>query len=306
MGRSAIVAAVLGAAILARSKNADPKAQDSIVTPWWSLWILAAFGPIAFPMLSPDPEIPAVVRARYRAFTVDEYQDVNQLQQSLLELWIGALERISKAGITRLAAIHRGFSSSDKATYRNKPKWEIPIELKRLIPDLPVFCDPSHICGNTALIPSVAQQAIDLHFDGLMIEAHINPQAALSDAKQQLTPEELARLLADLVYKRPFVEDTAFSTGLERLRAVIDRIDTDLIDLIARRMSVVEEIGRLKEESGVMIYQPGRWDEIVKSRVKAGAGRNLSEEFVFALFQSIHQEAIAHQTKARDRDGKDR
>lgn len=213
-----------------------------------------------------------------------------------LELWVGALERLSNAGITKLAAIHRGFSTDDNAVYRNKPMWEIPIELKRLLPDLPLICDPSHICGNRELLLPVAQQAVDLDYDGLMIETHVDPSVALSDAKQQITPAALRELLAEVVYKRVFTNDVTLYQRLEELRAVIDKLDTQLLDVLAQRMEVSRQIGALKERGGLTIYQPNRWDQLVKSRTRIGKGKNLSEAFIFDLFQAIHQESIATQS----------
>lgn len=213
-----------------------------------------------------------------------------------LDLWIGALERISNAGVTRLAAIHRGFSTIDKSKYRNKPKWEIPIELKRLIPDVPIICDPSHICGNRELLLTVAQQAIDLDFDGLMIETHIDPKSALSDAKQQITPNELDSLLRRIVYKKPFSDDESFYHELEKLRADIDMFDNQLLDILSRRMEVSKKIGIIKEKSKITIYQQSRWDEIVNNRIKMGMSYELSEEFILNIYQSIHQESISRQT----------
>lgn len=214
-----------------------------------------------------------------------------------LELWIGALERISNAGITKLAAIHRGFSTIDKAKYRNKPKWEIPIELKRLIPDLPIICDPSHICGNRDLLLNVAQQAIDLDFDGLMIETHIDPKAALSDSKQQITPEELDNLLSRIIYKKNFSDDVSFYRELEKLRADIDIFDNQLLDILSHRMKISRQIGIMKEKNEITIYQPNRWEELVNNRIKIGSGYELSEDFVLNLFQSIHKESMSRQTK---------
>lgn len=212
-----------------------------------------------------------------------------------LDLWIGALERISNAGVTKLAAIHRGFSTIDKTKYRNKPKWEIPIELKRLFPDLPIICDPSHICGNRELLLTVAQQAIDLDFDGLMIESHIDPKAALSDSKQQITPEELDSLLRRIIYKKPFSNDMSFYCELEKLRADIDMFDNQLLDILSRRMEVSRQIGVIKEKSKITIYQPSRWDEIINNRIKIGMSYGFSEEFIHGIYQIIHQESISQQ-----------
>lgn len=213
-----------------------------------------------------------------------------------LDLWIGALERISNAGITKLAAIHRGFSTIDNTKYRNKPKWEIPIELKRLIPDLPLICDPSHICGDRELLITVAQQAIDYNFDGLMIETHIDPKAALSDSKQQITPEELDNLLSRIIYKKTFSDDESFYHELEKLRADIDLFDNQLLDILSRRMEVSRKIGIIKRNNQITIYQPNRWNETVNKRIKIGMSYGFSEEFVLNIYQSIHQESISQQS----------
>ena len=214
-----------------------------------------------------------------------------------LELWIGALERINSAGITRLGAIHRGFSTFERTRYRNKPNWEIPIELKRRFPDLPLICDPSHICGSTELLQPVSQTAIDLNFDGLMIEAHIRPAEALSDAKQQLTPDELENMLARLVLRHESVDDVMTRTRLVELREKIDTIDRDLLEIMADRMSVAEEIGHYKKDNNITILQSARWDEIVKNRMKIGLEKNLSAGFISKLFEIVHKESICHQSR---------
>jgi len=166
-----------------------------------------------------------------------------------LELWLGAIERLQKVGITKIGAIHRGFSSYDKSQYRNKPMWELPIELKRRLPDIPMICDPSHICGRTDTLLATSQTAIDLAYDGLMIETHCNPSAALSDAKQQLTPKELGELLGKIIVRMTSVEDRKFISTLEDLRDRIDELDIRLINLLANRMEVAREIGKSKKES---------------------------------------------------------
>jgi chorismate mutase len=214
-----------------------------------------------------------------------------------LELWIGALERVNKAGITRLGAIHRGFSAFERSRYRNKPNWEIPIELKRRVPGLPLICDPSHICGNTELLQAVSQTALDLNFDGLMIESHICPEKALSDAKQQLTPDALESLLTNLVFRHESIDNVLARTKLVELREKIDKIDRDILEIMADRMSVAEEIGRYKKDNNVTILQSTRWDEIVRNRTKVGLEKNLTAEFVHKLFEIIHKESIHHQSK---------
>lgn len=213
-----------------------------------------------------------------------------------LALWIGALERLHQVGIDRIGAIHRGFSTLGQTKYRNKPNWEIPIELKRQVPEMPIICDPSHICGRKDLIPAVAQKAMDLNFSGLMIEAHYDPPNALSDAEQQLTPQELCALLKKLVFRKATSDDAA-KARLEDLREKIDHIDTEIIDILAERMNVVRDIGKVKKENKITIFQNKRWDAIIKSRVKKGLDLDLSEDFIIDLLQLIHREAIHIQTR---------
>jgi chorismate mutase len=216
-----------------------------------------------------------------------------------IQLWLGALERINQAGITRLAAIHRGFYTGIKTQYRNIPRWEIPIELRTLIPALPVICDPSHICGRTDTLALVAQTALDLNMAGLMIESHINPAEALSDAKQQVTPVELGRLLASLAV-RACSGNKAFTDKLEEMRGVIDEIDAVLIRTLSRRMEVVEQIGEYKYENNVTVFQLERWLEILKSRMAAGKVHGLDETFVKELCELLHKESIRLQTVVLD------
>ncbi|HYW94749.1 MAG TPA: bifunctional 3-deoxy-7-phosphoheptulonate synthase/chorismate mutase type II [Bacteroidales bacterium] len=212
-----------------------------------------------------------------------------------VELWIGALERINNAGITQLMAIHRGFSIYDKNLFRNDPQWQIPIELRRRIPDLPIITDPSHICGNRHLLYDVSQKAMDLNFDGLIIESHINPDKALSDAKQQITPAVLGELISRLVLREP---DAGFQAALTlaELREQIDKLDDKLLNLFEKRMKVVEEIGYQKKTNNLTILQSKRWDDILKKRVSLGSRKGLSEEFIMKVFRAIHQESINHQT----------
>ena len=212
-----------------------------------------------------------------------------------IDLWLGALERLGHAGVTRLGAVHRGFSSYERSKYRNNPHWSIPLELKRRQPDLPLLCDPSHICGTTDMIFDVSQRAMDLQFNGLMIESHINPGQALSDAAQQLLPADVGRLLERLRFRTHRATGEALGARLEELRDRIDSIDDQLIDILAKRMAAAEEIGRCKRDNNISIFQPARWDDIVRSRVKSGLERNLTEAFVLKLLEIIHQESIDHQ-----------
>lgn len=217
-----------------------------------------------------------------------------------LDLWIGALERIDRAGITKLAAIHRGFSSGKKIIYRNDPRWEIPIELKRLAPELPLLSDPSHICGRRDLLLHVAQKALDLDFDGLMIESHCNPDAAWSDAKQQITGSQLSDLLTNLICRESVSEDPILLNKLADVRFNIDQLDADLIQLLAQRMHLSEEIGRLKLENGLTIMQRNRWKDVVDDRLNKGISLGLDEEFLLHILQSIHQLSIKAQQRVFD------
>ncbi|MBK9542943.1 MAG: bifunctional 3-deoxy-7-phosphoheptulonate synthase/chorismate mutase type II [Bacteroidetes bacterium] len=214
-----------------------------------------------------------------------------------LELWIGALERLSRAGITKLAAIHRGFSSSEKSRYRNVPQWQIPIELKRRLPAMPLICDPSHISGNRNLISSISQTALDLNYDGLMIEVHTDPDHALSDREQQLTPEAFLRILEELIVRQPLVDDVIFLSLLEELCDRIDKIDEEILVLMAERMRVAREIGQYKKENNMTILQVERWTEILRTRLQSGLTKELSNEFIVRLYELIHQESIEHQTQ---------
>ena len=212
-----------------------------------------------------------------------------------LQLWVGALERINRAGITRIAALHRGFSSYGKSKYRNKPMWEIPIELRRLYPNLPIFNDPSHISGNRDLLESVAQKALDLDFDGLMLESHRDPAHAWSDASQQVTPDRLGEIVKELVIREE--KSSVADTQLEELRSEIDRIDSYILNILSERMDIAEKIGEFKKKNNITILQSGRWDAIVHDRTQKGLEKGLTEDFVKELFEAIHNESIRHQTK---------
>lgn len=214
-----------------------------------------------------------------------------------INLWIGALERINDAGIKKLAAIHRGFSSFDKSSYRNAPMWEIPIELKLMCPELPLFCDPSHIAGDKELIPYVSQKALDLDMEGLMLESHNNPKEAKSDAKQQLTPKELAKVLNQLVIRKKNAGDEDFINKLEQLRTVIDELDEELINKFSSRMSIIEKIGEYKSENNVTILQLERWEKILANRSFLAEKVGLSDDFIKKMLELVHQESIRVQTK---------
>lgn len=208
-----------------------------------------------------------------------------------LELWVGAFERLSKVGIKKLGAIHRGFSSYDKKIYRNLPQWHIPIELKRRYPNLPIICDPSHIGGKRDLIQPLSQQAMDLSYDGLIIETHCNPDAAWSDASQQVTPERLKEILGSLI-----IRDAKQSTeDLAELRQQIDELDDQLLELLAKRMRVSREIGTFKKEHGMTVVQTGRYDEILQKRISQAQEMGMGEEFMRTVLEAIHDESVSQQ-----------
>ena len=208
-----------------------------------------------------------------------------------LELWIGALERINQAGIKRLGAIHRGFSSYDKKIYRNLPMWQIPIELHRRIPDLPIICDPSHIGGTRELIAPLCQQAMDLGFDGLIVESHCEPDKAWSDAKQQVTPDVLDYILSLLVVR----SESVTTEGITMLRKQIDELDNQLMDLLAKRMRVCREIGQYKKEHNMTVLQTARYNEILEKRGAQGALCGMGAKFVKKIFEEVHEESVRQQ-----------
>ena len=208
-----------------------------------------------------------------------------------LELWIGALERINGAGLKRIGAIHRGFSSYDKKLYRNLPQWHIPIELRRRIPSLPILCDPSHIGGKRELVAPLSQQAMDLGFDGLIVESHCNPDCAWSDAKQQVTPDVLDYILNLLVIRK----ETQTTENLSELRKQIDECDNNLIEELAKRMRIAREIGTYKKEHDMTILQTGRYNEILDKRGSQGALCGMDPEFIKKVFEAIHEESVRQQ-----------
>lgn len=212
-----------------------------------------------------------------------------------VDLWMGAIERLANAGLTKLGAIHRGFSSKLKMRYRNEPNWKAPIELMRRMPEIPMLCDPSHICGKRELIPAIAQEALDLLFDGLMLEVHPDPENALSDAAQQLTPDQFLSMVEKLNLPHEQSDSAAFSKRLSELRGEIDDLDERLLGLLSDRMEIVRKMGALKTEQNVSTFQPHRWQEIVADRVRKGTGLDLSENVVLQIMQSIHEEAIRQQ-----------
>lgn len=222
-----------------------------------------------------------------------------------LSLWIGALERINQAGIIKLGAIHRGFSSYTPTKYRNHPRWEIPIELRRLYPALPIICDPSHICGTRELIADVSQKALDLGFDGLMIESHINPDVALSDAKQQLTPVAFDEVISHMVKRKPQGDDPTFIDMLENLRHSIDDLDHEMVNILGKRMDLVRQIGEYKKQNNVAILQAARWNEVVQERIAQAMPMGMSEDFMLTVLQAIHKESIRSQAQVMNSESKE-
>ncbi len=214
-----------------------------------------------------------------------------------IELWSGALERLNQVGITKLGAIHRGFSTYEKTQFRNQPIWRIPIELKRRHPEIPMICDPSHICGNTELLLSVAQNAMELLFDGLMLEVHINPAAALSDASQQVTPAEYGQFISKLIVKKASGGSLDFVQHINALRKDIDTIDQQILELLSERMETAKKIAFHKMKENISLFQPGRWEEVLESRIDAGMALNLADQFVMRLYQLIHEESLRIQGK---------
>ncbi|HWY37337.1 MAG TPA: chorismate mutase [Bacteroidia bacterium] len=212
-----------------------------------------------------------------------------------LQLWIGAIERVMQSGVKNIAAIHRGFHTSAKNTFRNTPTWQIPIELKVQFPHLPIICDPSHICGRRDLIFDVAQNALDLGMNGLMIETHINPDAALSDKNQQVTPDLLNEILGNLQVKERSTANPVFNAQLNNIRTDIDKIDEEIIHLIKARLELVEKIADEKKQKNVTAFQLERYINILKSRGEWANGQSLNKEFIEKLFQLIHEESIRTQ-----------
>lgn len=213
-----------------------------------------------------------------------------------LDLWIGALERLNRAGIRKIGVIHRGFSTSEKIKYRNDPLWQYVVELRSLCPELPFFCDPSHLAGNREYITEISQRAMDLGLEGLMVESHCNPPVALSDANQQLTPAALADMLENqLVVRDADTSDSAYKETISQLRAKIDVIDENLIHTLAQRMEISRRIGESKRENKIAILQTGRWEAVLADVVAKGKERGLDPEFVKTLFNAIHEASIKAQ-----------
>lgn len=214
-----------------------------------------------------------------------------------LELWIGAVERVSKAGISDIGLIHRGFSSYGNTEYRNAPMWHLAIEMKRRHPQLMMINDPSHICGRRDILQDVMQKAIDLDFDGLIVESHINPDTAWSDAKQQITPAKLGEILLSLHWRNEDVASEDYHIALDKLRQQINHLDDELLQVIGQRMKIAEKIGQYKKENNIIILQTNRWNEILERAYTQGEKLGLSKEFITKYFDAIHMESINHQNK---------
>ena len=218
-----------------------------------------------------------------------------------LALWLGAIERLATADIKNLGVIHRGFSSYEKTKYRNTPEWQMAIELQTKFPDLPLINDPSHITGKRDMIFDVSQTALDLNFDGLMIETHFDPDNAWSDAAQQVTPTSLIQIMKDLKIRKESTPEVAYNDQLTNLRAQIDVMDNQLLETLGKRMKVAESIGTLKKQENVAVLKSKRWNEILGKMVLEGEQHNLSEEFILKLFKAVHQESINHQEQILNR-----
>lgn len=214
-----------------------------------------------------------------------------------LELWSGALERLQKAGVKDIGMIHRGFSSYGNTDYRNAPMWHLPIEMKRRFPGMLLICDPSHICGNRHMLQETAQISIDLDFGGLMIESHINPDQAWSDAKQQVTPQHLGEMISNLVWRTENTSEPAFLNALNQLREQINQVDDELLALIGQRMKLADKIGLYKKENNITILQTSRWNDILERAFNKGQQLGLSKEFITRYFDAVHLESINHQNK---------
>jgi chorismate mutase len=219
-----------------------------------------------------------------------------------IKLWAGAVERMMKIGIKNIAAIHRGFYPFEKIKLRNLPKWELAIEIKSLFPEIPIINDPSHIAGNRNYIKEIAQKALNLNFDGLMIESHLNPDEALSDAKQQLTPENLIEMLKTLNFRKPSSDNSDFINRLDRYRDQIDSIDFQMLELLSNRMKIVEDIGKFKLTNDVTIFQLKRWIDIIETRKEFGKSIGLDEQFIKKILQFVHRESIRKQSEIMNKN----
>ncbi len=217
-----------------------------------------------------------------------------------LELWAGGVERIARAGIKQLGLIHRGFSSYGNTQYRNAPMWHLAIEMKLKYPELPIINDPSHICGRRDNLMEVSQKAVDLDFDGLMIESHIDPDNAWSDAKQQVTPERLKEMLEEIIWRKEDVDNSEFHKALEKLRQQINNLDDEMLQILSQRMKIADQIGQYKKDNNITILQPGRWQEIIEKTADRGEKLGLSRDFLNKYLDAVHLESINHQKNIMD------
>ena len=246
-------------------------------------------------------------RSTASPFTVQEIADVLKGTDQIVmvknpvnpdvQLWIGALERLNQAGIKNLVAIHRGFTPFRESKYRNYPSWKTVIELKRLLPNLPIICDPSHIAGKREYLLEISQKAFDMGLDGLMLESHIDPSCALSDKDQQVTPTDLGKILDELVIKYASSDDPLFENKLEELRGRIDQIDHEMMEILASRMELVRQIGEYKKQNKVTALQINRWAQMMDDRTNLAAKLHLDETFIKILFQLIHEDSVRQQTE---------
>lgn len=219
-----------------------------------------------------------------------------------VQLWMGAIERIHQAGIKNIVAIHRGFTPFSETKYRNYPNWQTVIELRQLLPNLPIICDPSHIAGKREFLYEISQKAFDMGMEGLMLESHIDPSCALSDAAQQLTPSDLAKLLDRLVIRHENANNPDFESQLDVLRNRIDAIDTELLETLSSRNDIVKKIGQYKKDNNVTALQINRWTKLMDDRVNIGKRLELNEDFVKTLFQLIHEDSVRTQTEIMDKE----
>lgn len=217
-----------------------------------------------------------------------------------VQLWMGAVERVYNAGIKNIVAIHRGFTPFKETIYRNYPNWQTVIELRRLMPNLPIICDPSHIAGKREYLYEISQKAFDMGMEGLMIESHIDPSCALSDAAQQLTPADLGKLLDRLVIRHETANNPEFENRLDMLRSRIDAIDSELLEMLSSRVEIVKQIGKYKKENNVTALQINRWSQLMEDRVTIGKKMDLNETFIKILFQLIHEDSVRMQTEIMD------
>lgn len=214
-----------------------------------------------------------------------------------LELWTGAVERVARAGVKQIGLIHRGFSSYGNTEYRNAPMWHLAIEMKRRNPEMILINDPSHICGRRDILLETAQKAIDLDFDGLMIESHIDPDNAWSDAKQQVTPERLAEMLDSIAWRKEDVASEAYHAALEKLRQQINHLDDEMMQILGQRMKIADQIGKYKKENNITVLQTNRWNEILERAFAKGEKLGLGKDFITKYLDAVHMESINHQTK---------